>query len=135
MSASQPVNYDKLVTGFELPVATLTMDRATVSKYTEAVEEPVGPYQDTGLVPPMAVAACALGALAGSIAFPPGGIHASQEFEFVGAVSVGDTLTTSARITQRQNRGKLQIMAMEFAVLDNGQKAVLSAKSTFILPA
>ena len=105
-----------------------------VSTYLKAVEETSSLYQDTGLVPPMAVAAGALTALSDGICLPPGTIHVSQEFEFTDTVSINDTLVSYARVSRKQSRRKLHFLTIDLSVFNQRQKAVLKGKTSFILP-
>ena len=120
--------------GQEFPPAAFQVDSATVADYLKAVEEDNVIYQNTGLVPPMALAALALKALINTISMPPGTIHVSQEFEFIDAVNTRDTLTSQARVSRVQERGKLHLMTVDISVVNQEQKPVLAGKTSFVLP-
>jgi acyl dehydratase len=102
MAENRKIAYQDLKAGQEFPAAAFQVDSATASDYLKAVEEDSVIYQNTGLVPPMAVAALALKALINAISMPPGTIHVSQEFEFMAAVSTQDTLTSRATVSRIQ---------------------------------
>jgi acyl dehydratase len=110
------------------------VDSITASDYLKAVEEENAIYQNTGLVPPMAVAALALKALIDAISMPPGTIHVSQEFEFIATVSAQDTLTSRATVSRIQERGRLHLINVDVSVLNQGNQPVLAGKTGFILP-
>lgn len=120
--------------GQEFPPAAFQVDSATVADYLKAVEEDNVIYQNTGLVPPMALAALALKALINTISMPPGTIHVSQEFEFIDAINTRDTLTSQARVSRIQERGKLHLMTVDISVVNQEQKPVLAGKTSFVLP-
>lgn len=128
------VEYSQLETGYEFPPGSCKLDRPIVSKYIKAVEETSGLYQDTELVPPMAVAAFAMAALSEGMSLPMGTLHVSQGIEFTGSVSIGDNITTYARVTRKQDRGKLHLLTIDLDVFNQRQKAVLSGKTSFLLP-
>jgi len=128
------LEYQDLREGQEFPPASFQLDAATVADYLKAVEEDNVIYENSGLVPPMAVAALSLKALINAISMPPGTIHVSQEFEFIDAVSTQDTLTSLARVGRVQERGKLHLITIETSVLNQQNKAVLAGKTGFILP-
>jgi acyl dehydratase len=82
----------------------------------------------------MAIAAQAMAALSKNINLPPGAIHISQEFEFLDTVTISDTLISYARVSRKQSRGKFHLLTVDLDVFDQRQKAVLSGKTSFILP-
>jgi len=134
MAENSKIEYQDLKAGQEFPAAAFQVDSATVSDYLKAVEEDSAIYQNTGLVPPMAVAALALKALINAISMPPGTIHVSQEFEFMATVSTQDTLTSRATVSRVQERGKLHLITVDVSVLNQENKPVLAGKTGFILP-
>ncbi len=134
MAENSKIAYQDLKAGQEFPAAAFQVDSATASDYLKAVEEENVIYQDTGLVPPMAVAALALKALINAISMPPGTIHVSQEFEFLAAVSTQDTMTSHATVSRIQQRGKLHLINVDISVLNQENQPVLAGKTGFILP-
>ena len=134
MQEQKKTEYQDLQAGQEFPPATFQVDSTTVADYLAAIEEDNAIYQNTGLVPPMAVAALALKSLIGAISMPPGTIHVSQEFEFIDTVSAQDTLTSRASVSRIQERGKLHLINVDINVSNQEQKPVLAGKTGFILP-
>ena len=134
MPKEQKVGYSQLEAGYEFPPSSYKLDSSIVATYLKAVEETSSLYQDTELVPPMAVAAYAMAALSESISLPPGTIHVSQEFEFMDAVSTKDTVTSYAKVSRRQDRGKFHLLTVFLNVFNQNQKKVLAGKTSFILP-
>ncbi len=134
MSEHEKTGYQDLTAGQEFPPAAFQVDSATGADYLKAVEEDNVIYQNTGLVPPMALAALALKALINTISMPPGTIHVSQEFEFIDAVNTRDTLTSQAKVSRVQERGKLHLMTVDISVVNQEQKPVLAGKTSFVLP-
>jgi acyl dehydratase len=134
MSEHGKTGYQDLKAGQEFPPVAFQVDSATVADYLKAVQEDNVIYQNTGLVPPMALAALALKALIDTISMPPGTIHVSQEFEFIDAVNTLDALTSQAKVSRVQERGKLHLMTVDISVVNQGQKPVLAGKTSFVLP-
>ncbi|MBU2534655.1 MAG: MaoC family dehydratase N-terminal domain-containing protein [Chloroflexota bacterium] len=134
MAEHEKIEYQDLKAGQEFPSAAFQVDTATVADYLKAVEEDNVIYRNTGLVPPMALAALALKALINTISMPPGTIHVSQEFEFIAAVNTRDTLTSQAKVSRVQERGKLHLMTVDISVVNQEQKPVLAGKTSFVLP-
>ena len=134
MSERQKIEYSQLETGYEFPPSGYKLDSSTVATYLKAVGDTSSLYQDTELVPPMAIAAYAMAALSDGICLPPGTIHVSQEFEFLGTASINDVFTSFARVGKKQSRGKFHFLVTELNVINQHQKAVLTGKTSFILP-
>ncbi len=134
MPKQQRIEFNQLEPGFELPASSYKLDSSTVAIYLKAVEETSSLYQGTGLVPPMAIAAYAMAALSKSICLPPGTIHVSQELKFIDTVSTKDTITSYAKVNRKQSRGKFHLLTIDLNVFNQNQKAVLTGKTSFILP-
>ncbi|MFH1383218.1 MAG: MaoC family dehydratase N-terminal domain-containing protein [Chloroflexota bacterium] len=128
------VEYEKLTTGYEFPPSSFTLDDKMVAAYLDAVEDASKVYEGGGLVPPMAIAALAMAAMAQGIVLPPGTIHVSQELEFVRTVTVGETLTSYARVNRNQQRGKFHMLMVGINVLNQAKEIVVSGETSFILP-
>ncbi len=134
MLEKQKIKYSQLEVGYEFPPSSYKLDSSMVTTYLKAVEDASALYQDTVLVPPMAIAAHAMASLSESICLPPGTIHVSQEFEFIDAVSINDTLISYAKVSRKQSRGKFHLLIVDLNVVNQNQKAVLTGKTSFILP-
>lgn len=135
MPKEQKVEYKQFEAGYEFPPSSYKLDSSMVAMYLKAVEDTSSLYQDTELVPPMTVAAYAMAALSESISLPSGTIHVSQELEFIDTVSIKDTITSYAKVSRKQSRGKFHLLTVELNVFNQRQKAVLAGKTSFILPA
>jgi len=134
MTEKQKAEYRQLEAGYEFPPSGCQVDAATISAYLGAVEETSHLYRDTGMVPPMAVAALVMASLSEHISFPAGAIHVSQELEFINTVSTTDVLTSHARVARKQDRGKLCLLAIDLNVFNQAKKKVLAGKTSFVLP-
>jgi acyl dehydratase len=135
MPEQAKVEFSQLEAGFEFPPASYQLSAPAVATYLKAVGETSQLYQDTGLVPPTALAAYAMATLSGRISLPPGTIHVSQELEFLDTVNVGDTITCQAKVGRKQERGRLHLMTVYLNVFDQNRQAVLAGKTSFVLPA
>ena len=126
------VNYEELVPGYEFPLASYELSASLVSKYVQAVDG-----AGDGFVPPLAITACAIATMAGSISLPPGtvAIHASQDLEFFKPVPIGTTVECHIRVVQKIARGKIGMLILELGIFDQGKEKVQSGKATIALPA
>jgi len=132
-SDSSLVSFEQLPVGYEFPLSSYELSRSVVSKYLEAV----GGQQDfltLGIIPPLAVAACAITALSQSFSVPPGSIHASQDFEFLKLVPIGATISCGGKIAQKLERGRLRLVMLEIHALNQDQERVLAGKATIAIP-
>jgi hypothetical protein len=130
----EKIEYHQLNAGYEFSPVTHRLDPARVFTYCNAVDENAGLYQEAKVVPPMAIAAFAMAALSENISLPPGTIHVSQEIEFKGTTAVDETIISYAKVSRKQDRGKLHLMTIELSVLNQDKREVLAGKTSFILP-
>ena len=65
MEERDQIDYRQMEAGFEFPPARYRVDSSAVRAYLATVEEDNSLYVDSGLVPPMAIAAQALAAIYG----------------------------------------------------------------------
>ena len=125
------ISYEELTPGYKFPPATYELSASFVSKYLKAVDA-----AGDGFVPPMAIAACAIAAMANSIPVPAGtvAIHASQELEFFKSVPVGTTVECHIGVAQKIGRGKMSMLVLEIDTFAKGSEKVQSGKATIALP-
>ncbi len=134
MTEPQKINYYQLTTGFEFPPQSYVLDTAAVTLYLKATQETDDLFLRDGLVPPMAVTALAMSALAQSISMPSGTIHVSQELDFLKTVKVNDTITCLSKISRKVERGGLRLMNTDITVINQNEEKVLTGKVGFVLP-
>ncbi|MBN1862865.1 MAG: MaoC family dehydratase [Dehalococcoidales bacterium] len=130
---SSPLSFKELPVGFEFSPTSYELSEPTVAKYLEAVDESAD-FLALGMIPPLAIAACAMTALAQSFTVPPGSIHASQEFEFLKLVPIGSRVSCGGKIGQKLARGNLNLIVLQINVLDESGEPVLSGKATIAAP-
>ena len=125
------VSYEELIPGYKFPPATYELSSSLVSKYLNAVDS-----AGDGFVPPLAITACAIAAMTGSLSLPSGAIviHASQELEFFKLVPVGATIECHIGVAQKITRSKMSMLILEFEVFDKGKEKVQSGRATIALP-
>ena len=69
-------SFKELSVGSEFPPIDYELSESVITKYLQAVEEEEFPV--SGVVPPLAIAACAMTALSQSFTVPPGSIQAQM---------------------------------------------------------
>ena len=120
---------------WELDLGAWVLGRDFVEEYLAAVESTDSVYRDAGAVPPMAVAARALGVLIQVLDLPPGTIHASQEIECAGVLRQGDEVRCVGRVSRPRKRGEWSLMTAEFQARGPGGWPLVTGKSTVLAPA
>ncbi len=130
----QKIDYKELIAGYEFEPSGFRFDEESVTAYLEAVEGDKDIYEKKRIVPPMAVAALAMAAMARGLSMPSGAVHVSQELHFLATVSLDEPLTSYARVNRKMERGKFHMLTIGINVLNQEQTAVLSGETSFILP-
>jgi len=134
MPEKQKIEYKQLEVGYAFSPASYRLEPSRIALYLKAVEETSTLYRDSGLVPPMAVAANAITALSQDISLPEGAVHVSQELEFCDVARVNDTITCYSRVSRKQVRGQIHLMTVDFHMENQQKKIILTGKTSFILP-
>ena len=124
-----PKGYDELTPGYEFPPVDYSLSPAVVDAYVEAVGAVKHDY-----VPPLVVAARAIGLLGELVALPPGTIHASQEFEFTGLVPIGSRVTCAVKVLRKLARGPMRMLTLEMVISDEAGIVVQRGRSTVVVP-
>ncbi len=133
MKKPDKVSYKQLEVGFELPCRSYEIKPAMIADYLRAVEEDGGLYNNGNLVPPMAVAAYAINAIADSVILPPGAVHTHGEIEFLGLAKAGDTIDCYGTVSQKLERGSLHFLTMDFRILKPDGSRILKGKTNLVL--
>ena len=103
-------------------------------EYLRVVDDGSSVYRDLGVVPPLALAARALGALLKELGLPPGAIHASQELDCRRTVSLGEEVSCIARLSRPIRRGDWQFISADFNMYAADGEGLISGKSTVLVP-
>jgi acyl dehydratase len=113
---------------------SFTVDAARARAYVAATGDPLSLYENEGAVPPLAVAALALGSLLEAVGLPDGTLHANETMRAQATVPAGSTLQCNARLAQRSQRGGWVVTALESEITLDG-KTVLTTRATVMCPA
>ena len=132
--AQQKIDYENLSTGYEFEPSVFSIDDKSVDKYLNAVDGSKDVYEKNRTVPPMSIAALAMTAMAEGLSMPPGAIHVSQAITFANSVRIDENLTSYARVNRIVKRGKLHMLSIGIAVVNDNNTSVLEAETSFILP-
>lgn len=115
--------------------ARLPITPAAVAAYLQAVGDELPIYSETGLTPPLLLAAATLGLLESAI--PAGSIHTIQEVDARRAVRQGETLRATVNAERLRERGGRQFATFHCALSSpadtDGQPPALTSKTTIML--
>jgi len=130
------VSLTDLRPGHVFETTSFTITSGVSRAYRRAVADAQDRVYDTppAAVPPLAVAALALGELMRQVSLPDGSLHASESLEFRAPVPEGATVECRARLAQRSVRGGWVWSVLETDLLLAGVPAV-SARATVLSPA
>ena len=132
------MDYGDMEVGREVSRHSYCLDSVLVSDYVEAVQDDSGLILDDSgaeLVPAMAVAALSMRGVAEDLRIPGGTLHVGQEFEFSGAVELGDSVDCVATLAQNSVRGDWRFLVVDCRVTDGSDAQVMKGKSTIMIPA
>jgi acyl dehydratase len=128
------IEFEKLTAGYEFAPVSLELDSEKVREYLNAVADRSTIYQETNIVPPMAISALAMAAMSSGLVLPPGAIHVSQNLEFLASVRTGEKLISRAKVNRKIERGKFHMLNIGIKILNHRQDTVLTGETAFILP-
>ena len=123
-----------LPVGHTFDPITFIVDAETSRAYRDATGDALPLYDQHGAVPPLAVAALALGALMEVIALPDGTLHGNESLQAHAIVPVGAALTCLPTVTRNSTRQGMVFTTFEFVVSNQGEPAI-TARATVLYPA
>ena len=118
------VTLTELPAGHEFEALSIVLDAARARAYCEATGDTLPVYEEQDAVPPLAVAAFALGALLESVGLPPGTLHANEFVRAHQPVPAGSTVECRARVAQRSLRAGRVFIVLESEIRLEGVPAV-----------
>ena len=116
-----------------LDLGSIDASQDSVDDYLFSVGDSLPIYKETGLAPPLFLAASALGALLRELALSPGAIHSLQEVETLTPVAIGSEVKISALVEKPRRRAGLEFITVVCSVESDGAVAIKS-KSTVLVP-
>ena len=131
-------DYAALAVGDTISDRTVPVCLDSVKRYVAAVRDESGvfdPSEQQPTVPPMAVATLALRGVLDDLGIPEGTLHVGQEMAFLGDVPVDEELSCRAVISQNAVKTGFRLLAVGMDVRDRGDRQVMTAKSTILVPA
>jgi len=118
------VTLTELPAGHEFDMVSIALDDRRARAYRNATGDTLAVYEAQGTVPPLAVAAFALGALLESVGLPPGTLHANESVRAHQPVPEGATVECRARVAQRSLRAGRVFIVLESEITLQGALAV-----------
>jgi acyl dehydratase len=117
----------------KMNLGSWTITQESVRQYLNAVGDTLPLYAETGLAPPLALAAYSLRALLQKLNLPPGAIHSLQELETLRVVRFGEEITGIAHLERPRSRREMQFITVRYTLLDRDGQKVLTGKSTVLV--
>jgi hypothetical protein len=118
----------------EIDLGTWVVDQEFTTQYLDAVDDKSILYEETDLVPPMALAARVLGLLLDKLSLPPGAVHTSQELSALGPIRRGQQVQAMAKISRPLRRGEWEFLSTSFVLKEGGTHEVLKGKTMVMVP-
>ncbi len=113
---------------------SLELDAERSLAYRDATGDALDVYDSQSALPPLAIAAFALGALLESVGLPPGTLHANELMRAHAAIPAGSTVECRARIAQRSQRGDWVVTVIESEIA-LGATTAITTRATVLCPA
>ena len=124
-----------MTTGSGIALGSWRLTEESVRSYLAGAGDDLDLYLREGLVPPLALAAYALGELLEKLALPPGTIHSSQDMDVMAPVSLGDQVAGEATLERPRSRGGLQFTTVSYTLINGAGGIVQTGKTTVLVPA
>jgi 3-hydroxybutyryl-CoA dehydratase len=121
------------IEGVEVNLGSWEVTEEFVRDYLNAVGDGLPVYFHHGLVPPVALAARALGSLLEHLELPPGAIHSLQEIETIRPVPFGQEIRGTAVLGHPKRRGGMEFITTGFTLEDREGRQSLAGKSTVLV--
>lgn len=118
-----------------LDLGRWTVDRRFLEDYLGATFDASPIYDDLGAIPPLALAARAIGALLEELALPAGTVHAAQELDCRRLVKLGEEVTCMATLSRPSKRGDWHFISVSFTMAGKDGQVLVGGKSTVLTPA
>ena len=118
----------------QIELGNLVVTKKFLDNYLDAVDDR-SPIHDKGKhVPPIALAAWALGVILDKLSLPPGAVHTVQEISALRGVLLGQELCGNARCSRPISRKGWRFITTDFVITTISQNEVLKGKTMVMVP-
>lgn len=124
----------EVAAGSDIDLGSWVLTEDMVRNYTAAVGDDPELQLESGLVPPLALCAYALGAMLEKMSLPAGTIHSIQEMEALSGVAVGEEIRGEATPERPRSRGGLRFMTVGYTLSRASGQIVQTGKTTVLTP-
>ena len=119
--------------GLNVELGSVEATEGPVARYLRAVGNDLPVYDQTGLVPPLYLAAASLGLLLRELELPPGAVHSLQETEVLAPVVIGEKLQATASLERPRQRAGLKFLTATCRLHTSGGRPAMTSKTTVML--
>lgn len=111
------------------------ISEADTQQYLAAVGDELPIYRETGIAPPLSLAARVVGRLLERLSLPAGTVHSLQDFETVEPARMGAEVAALASVEPVRERGGMRFLSVAFTVADaQSDRELLKGRTTVLLP-
>lgn len=133
LAACEELTLDAISLETDIELGVWAVTGYMVRQYLGAVADTNWEYFVHRQVPPLALAAYALGALLERLNLPPGAIHSLQEVETLQGVGFGEEIKATARLERPRRRGDLEFISASYFLDNSLGERVQTGKSTVLI--
>jgi acyl dehydratase len=119
--------------GHTFPSIKVTIDAERALAYRASTGDALALYDEAGVIPPLAVAAIALGVVLDSVALTPGSLHGSESLKISAPVPVGSEVELRSILAQRSRRSGWIASVLQTEMLVGGD-LVATQRATVLSP-
>ena len=120
--------------GVAINLGSWTIAEKAAKQYLDAVGDGPHLYGETGLAPPLALCAYALGSMLEKLSLPAGTIHSIQEMQAVSGVAFGEVIYGEAVPERPRGRGGLRFLTVGYTLKNGSGQVVQTGKTTVLTP-
>lgn len=118
----------------QINLGTWELTENWLDKYLLSVGDTSSEYIESKMVPAIAISALVIGALLETLKLPKGTIHSLQDIETIIPVSIGESVSGNAELSQTRQRGELKFITVRYLVNNGEGEAVQVGRSTVLVP-
>ena len=118
----------------QINLGTWELTENWLDKYLLSVGDTSSEYIESKMVPAIAISALVIGALLETLKLPKGTIHSLQDIETIIPVSIGESVSGNAELSQTRQRGELKFITVRYLVNNAEGEAVQVGRSTVLVP-
>ena len=118
----------------QIELGKLAVTKEFLGNYLDAVDNHSSIHDKGKHIPPIALAAWALGIILDRLSLPPGAVHTVQEISALRGILLGQELCGNARCSRPITRRGWRFITADFVITTIDQNEVLKGKTMVMVP-